>query len=373
MALETLKLTNLRNFDALSLNLSPDINIITGPNGSGKTSILEAIYLLSTGRSFRCTNLHKVIKFNTDQAAIYAKTSPLGHTIGYQRHSDRHKELKFNDKPISSIAEIARHFPVCCIDGNSFRAVIDAPVLRRKIFDWGVFHVEHDFMAVWKSYSDTLKQRNKLLHKNNGLETLDYWDKLFAKTAEQLIAIRYRYYTKISEYFNRSVGLLINKSVDKKYKISLELKNGSKNTDYESILTELKLSRHLDIERGYTSIGPHKFDIVVKTNGVIAKDILSRGQQKVAILALYLAQLHVFKQFYPDKNCIVIIDDLAAELDRQSIQLVYEQLIRVGHQVIISSIEADSRWLADIINAAEKDVSIFALDELSSNVSRETV
>lgn len=372
MALETLKLANLRNFKTLNLHLSPDINIITGPNGSGKTSILEAIYLLSTGRSFRSTNLNKLINFDADLVAIFAKTSPLGQTIGYQRHSDRRKELKFNDQPISSVADIARFFPVCSIDGNSFRAIIDEPALRRKIFDWGVFHVEHDFMPTWKSYSETLKQRNKLLNKNNWLDTIDYWDKIFAKTAEQLIAIRRRYFTKVLDYFSKGIQLLINN----KYRVSLELKDGTKFSDYKTLLAELQASRTLDRERGYTSIGPHKFDVIFKIDDVIAKDILSRGQQKAAILALYLAQLHVFKEYCSDRSCVVIIDDLAAELDKPSIESAYEQLVHIGHQVIISSIEADSIGITDIVRTAKKDINIFALDSLNNldnKVSRETL
>lgn len=183
MNLQKLKLYNFRNFKKLELDFSSDINIITGLNGSGKTSILEAVYLLATGRSFRSPNTAKLISFGSEFLAVYSefcssldKNTNVITTIGYKKSKNDGNQIKLDNKNINSISEVARILPVNCLEGNFFRALSGEAQFRRKIFDWGVFHVKHSFsllgesiMRFYNKETCYLKQELVLTRLNHGI------------------------------------------------------------------------------------------------------------------------------------------------------------------------------------------------------------
>ena len=358
MPIRSIKLANFRNLSSLNIELSDGVNFIIGHNGTGKTSILEAIYLLSTGRSFRTNNLAKLIKFNCEYLAINAALASSAEQefttlVDYHRNKKADKRLLLNNSAVKSIAEIAAILPVCNIDGEVFHALSSAPMYRRQLYDWGVFHVKHEFLNSWRKYESVLKQRNALLRQSepqkpsniNGLRDNKVWESLFIDAAVDLIQLRQKYFSLIEASFKHYISKLLPKF---SYQIKLALNHGLgsefKNSrvtdsDYLNTYLQTELSQKLqqDLSRGYTSVGPHRMDVIFKYNDLVAKDLVSRGQEKLIIVAYYLAQLSVIKD-HTGKQCTVLIDDLAAELDSESWQLLYQQLLLTGHQLIFSAI-----------------------------------
>lgn len=367
MAIETLKLANFRNFQDLTLTFTPGLNIVKGLNGSGKTTILEAINILSTGRSFRTVNLSKTINIaaSNKENAIYAKVLP-SFTIGYSRNSLSERRIRLNNKEISTISEVAKIFVVSCLENSWFRALNLTPQYRRRMLDWGVFHVKHEFLDAWKKYNSILKQRNLILRTKKGLNSLDSWDYSIAEAMYDLIIHRQAYYIEVDEvfaYYLRTFGL-------DKLGVRLKIKHGIDTEglvlrDREFSITSMKrimlANREKDLERGYTNSGPHRADLVFSVDKGIAKDFLSRGQQKMVMLAYFLAQINHYRSF-TGKNCTVLIDDIAAELDRYALDLLYAELDKLEHQVVITVITNDYH------GHARDDIRLIDLD----SVSRET-
>jgi DNA replication and repair protein RecF len=207
--------------------------------------------------------------------------------------------------------------------------------------------VKHGFLAAWRNYNHILLQRNTLLKKINGLDfgsatlACSSWDELFLDSAIILISIRQQYFDLLEPKFNFYINKLLPK-LNGLIKLTINhgipvgkdnLKDNFKNY-FKTVLTK-KLPQ--DLYRGFTSIGPHRFDLIFKLHDHLAKDLLSRGQEKMLIMALYLAQLDVIKQ-ETGKKCTILIDDLAAELDIGAQTLIYQELLAAEHQLIISAI-----------------------------------
>jgi DNA replication and repair protein RecF len=348
MTLKHLHLSCFRNFHDYSIDFSPQINVLHGVNGVGKTSILEAVYLLATGRSFRTTNLNLLMNSSSKATTIYAEIeayNKFSAQVGYYRERGQDRLLKLNQHNVASISEVAAIFPACCLEINIFMALLQPPQFRRKILDWGLFHVKHEFFARWKEYNQILKQRNSILkhakeqrtYVNSRLRSeIQSWDRLFAKSSVELAQLRQSYLEEIKPYFQFYTNILINSihNLD----VSLSVKHGLPVIDENEIYSILEANLSNDLYKGYTSIGPHKADLDFSVLGISAKNILSRGQQKVLIIAYYLSQLALLKEKYA-KRCTVLIDDMAAELDFTAQNLIYEQFYKLGHQLIISSVD----------------------------------
>lgn len=351
MTLKHLSLSSFRNFSNYSLDFSPGINAVYGVNGIGKTSILEAIYLLGTGRSFRTNNLNLLMTSTASATTVYAEVEAYNKfeaRVGYHRERGQDKQLKLNQHKVASISEIAAIFPVCCLEINIFMALLQPPEFRRRILDWGVFHVKHDFFDAWKNYNQVLKQRNTILKQakdskqyiNSKIKSeVQSWDKLFAQYAIKLATLRQAYLDEIKPFFQQYIKIFIDSEPEMDMQLSIKHGlPGLSGLDEQKLQQELAVELSNDLYKGYTGIGPHKADLIFSAMGTQAKNILSRGQQKVLIIAYYLAQLTVLKEKY-SKNCTVLIDDLASELDIMAQNRIYEQFARLGHQLIISTVD----------------------------------
>ncbi len=342
MNLRRLKLHNFRNFNTLDLSFAPGLNIITGLNGSGKTSILEAIYLLASGRSFRSSNVSKLINFGSDFLAVYSEFhssqdihSNLITTVGYKKSKKEGTVLKLDEKCIHSLSEVARVFPVNCLDGAFFRALSEESQYRRKIFDWGVFHVKHSFYSAWKKYNEVLKQRNILLKSRVGIGAIHSWNSLFADAAIAMIGIRKEYIKELTPYFDEYMGSFL--SIP--HRITLTFNHGLEISSRVEIIAKLEENFSRDLERGFTSFGPHRADLVFRCEEGHARDVLSRGQQKILLLSFFLAQIKLLR-ISQEKSCTVLLDDLASELDNDVLDRMYKHLYELDHQLIITAINS---------------------------------
>lgn len=351
MPIKSLKLSNFRNFSEKSINLSDSINLILGRNGVGKSTVLEALYLLGTGRSTRVSNLSKIITFDSQYTAINAvinQDNELQSIIEYQRNINGARKLIFNGKNQKSLADIARFLPICSLDGNSFRGLSSTPHYRRQLFDWGMFHVKHSFLDSWRKFNKILEQRNALLKNKAPRTSFITWDTMYIEAAVILIEARQEYFNKLRESFSSFIPRLlpsISNAIDIRINHGIgadaDISDITKKSDIESLLKQkLELNYQKDFFRGYTSTGPHRADIVFLYHNDLAKEIVSRGQEKMLIIAFYLAQLAIIKQC-TGKKCTVLLDDIAAELDIKAHELLYKQLLELEHQLVITAIQKE--------------------------------
>jgi DNA replication and repair protein RecF len=335
MSISRLRISQLRNIQDAELDLSR-INLICGANGSGKTSILEAVFILGSGRSFRSTRLDPVINHAAQQCAVHAllkvDTDAYPSSIGVSRDRQGDFAGRIQGEPIRSAAELARRLPVQLINSATFELLEGGPRVRRQFLDWGVFHVEHGFHRLWLDVNRSLRQRNSLLrHARIQPDQLDAWDERLATGAKQLDELRQRYFDAFYPEFSRTLAELIGlDQLDVSYQ-----RGWDRERDLREVLAE-QLER--DRQRGFTHAGPHRADLRVRIQGMNAAEILSRGQQKLVVSAMKLAQGRLFSATQ-GRECIFLVDDLPAELDREHRRELCRLLAGIHSQVLLSCVD----------------------------------
>lgn len=313
-----------RNIKQCSLQLDEGVNILIGENAAGKTSILEAMHYIARGQSFRTKNVSHIINQKSDYFQLLA-TMDTGSILGMRR-STSEIIARLNREPIKKLSTLAKCIPLFLITPNSHELIEKGPEYRRRFIDWGLFHVEPGYGKIIQEYRRVLKQRNAALRASPS--ECSVWDPGLVRCAENLDQLRDSYIKKLSPIFIRIYKELVSKSM-----ISLHYAPGWRQGTSLSDLLKEKLS--IDAERGFTSIGPHRADLSIKVDGVIARDVLSRGQQKMAVVALIIAQTKLASEFIVP---ILLIDDLSSELDiEHQAKLMY--LIRdIRCQTIITTV-----------------------------------
>jgi len=333
VSIEVLKITHCRNIQSAQLNLKPGLNIITGANASGKTSLLEAFNLLGTGRSFRTSRLNHVIQAEQETLTVFARlrsASGLSQKLGFQ-YTQGKRQLRLDGQPIHSGADLAHLLPIQLINQQSFDLIDQGPSQRRKFLDWGVFHVEHSFYPVWQRYMRAMKQRNAALRQS--VKQTEHWELEMASSATQLHGYRKQYVECLQPLFTNSVQQMLGcDDITMQYRAGWEA---------ETPLNELLASnRDKDRELGYSRYGPQRADLVFKRNGVAAKERLSRGQQKLLVSALVLGQAQMLSNI-TGKPGTVLIDDISAELDATHCANLMKVLLATGSQIVVTAITAE--------------------------------
>ncbi|UPW18698.1 DNA replication/repair protein RecF [Agarivorans sp. TSD2052] len=329
MHIQSLGLQNFRNIENASLTFNPTLNVILGPNGSGKTSILESIFYLGFGRSFRSNRASKVVAYHKDSFVVFAQLTE--HKIGLQKFKNGETTLRINKETVRSQSVLASLLPIQILHPEGYGLVDGSPKYRRAYLDWGVFHVEHQFHVAWQSYKRVLKQRNALIKQTRQYGELAYWDKQLVEFAALVSQQRATYIESIKPALMSLV-----KEFLPEYQFDLAFYQG---WDEKANLAELLQSNfQRDRMLGYTQVGPHKADLKFRFNGINAVDVISRGQLKLFVCALILAQGQHAQQ-HSGRQTVYLIDDFAAELDMSKRQLLAECLQRNGSQVFVSAIE----------------------------------
>lgn len=339
MRLQRLHIESFRNFSNVQLDLAPQINMVCGANGSGKTSFLEAIYCLGFGRSFRTHQIRQVVKDGQDAFTLFAQLSEADddeqqYKVGYRRHRSGEAQIKINGDSEKGFAALARLVPVQLVTPESVELITGGPRLRRQFVDWGLFHVEQSFYSLWATYVRLLKQRNSLLrqglhHRQDG----SYWDQQLALAGEQVATARATYIDSLNAQLDRYCQRLL---PDYQFRFKL---NPGWNQD-ESLLDALQAKAGLDRKQGFTSVGPHKAEWQIRADGVDARERLSRGQLKLLTSALRLVQGEDYKA-RRGQPCIILVDDLPAELDEKNQSILCNALQESGSQVFITTIDEE--------------------------------
>lgn len=332
MALTKLAIHSFRNINKLELTPGPAFNLIVGVNGSGKTSLLEAIHFLSLARSFRTRNYHKVIAFDKTHLTVFAELEDQT-TLGVEKHRSGATKVRINSEELSTAAQLAAILPVCALGSDSYQVLNGAAQSRRHFLDWGVFHVEPQFLATWRETHRILRQRSAGLQQKVSVTQIKIWDELLVLQAELLDRQRLTYWQRFVIVFKQLLSQLCSFDVECRY-----YRGWDAEKEYSAVLQD---NRAKDLSLGYTQFGPQRADLQFYTDNRLAKDVLSRGQQKLLVLAVCLAQgMLLFDN--KGRRCVYLIDDLAAELDEQNCGLVIDLLKAINAQVFITCVDEQS-------------------------------
>jgi DNA replication and repair protein RecF len=330
MPLEQLEIIHVRNIAAARLRLSPSVNLMVGENASGKTSLLEAIHLLGYGRSFRPGPVRQLVAHGREALTVSGAVrdaAGFSHRLGiHWGGSD--KEIRVDQRPADSQAELSRLFPVIAVQPSAQILLESAPELRRPFLDWTVFQVDESFLDGWRRYHKSLEQRNRLLRQRI-TASLEAWDHEIALYGERLGAARRAVLARLEQALREVAREFLPLP-----EVRLEYRQGWR--EGISLEEACRSSRERDLSLGYTAEGPHRADFVVSVDDKPVRHFLSRGQMKLLVIALKLAQARL--AYAARGECVtLLLDDLASELDEKNRAALFEALTRSeGLQIVLT-------------------------------------
>ena len=312
-----ISLTDFRNLQSTTLDFNPSLNLITGDNGSGKTSLLEAIYVLCQACSFRTHHLKKAIAHSSDNFLTFGRFSD--YKAGLSK-SDQKLEIRVDGETIKKRSLLVHKTPINIVNADSFELIIGSPQNRRSYLDWCLFHVEPCFNEFWLKFRHALRQRNRLLKSRKDLDLLDYWEDYLVEPSLILQKYRRQYCEEIAVLLNTEMADLIDDM-----SFSIEYQQGWKNS--LSLKEALQKDRERDARSGFTHSGIHRDNLQILADGYPAAEVLSRGQLKRLSLALLVAALKTVKN-RSDRPMILLIDDLRAEMDDSALDKYIQAFCR---------------------------------------------
>ncbi|WP_297427327.1 DNA replication/repair protein RecF [uncultured Acinetobacter sp.] len=333
MQITHLNIQRVRNLKTVALQELQPFNVFYGVNGSGKTSILEAIHLLATGRSFRTHIPKHYIQQHAQDAIVFAQS--VSDKIGMQKLISGEQIIKLNGDHIATQGQLARLLPLQMIDPLSTDIIDHGAKPRRQLLDWLMFHVEPDFYQTWQFYSRALKQRNSLLknQRNLSLQDLEPWNEILSRYGEMLHLQRLSIVEQWQQYLAQDLAYLLpNVEIKLDYQAGFHTELG--------LLHDLTQHHQKDLDRRYTEYGPHRADLRLRTPIGDADVVLSRGQKKLLIIALKLSQIAMLHGC--NKETVVLLDDLTAELDLTAQQRLIGRLSQLGSQVFITTLDHEA-------------------------------
>lgn len=332
MSLERLRLKGFRCLADQDLSLGHR-NLVYGPNAAGKTSLLEAIFMLGRGRSFRAARREAVIADEAAEAVVSGEVS-RGESVarlGISVDRSRATRIRVNGRDETSAASLAEWLPVQVIDPDVHSLVEDGPGGRRQFLDWGVFHVEHGFLDAWRRYHRAMKQRNAAL-RGRRRRVLAAWDEQLEEAGRSVTEARTRYLAALADHVGPLAGELL--EVD----VALEYRPGW--PEGATLAEALASSRDRDLRLGVTHVGPHRADVAVRVRARKARGRVSRGQQKLLAASLLLGQVAHLAQVRGIRS-VLLIDEVASELDRGRLDALMTIVGRLDTQLFVTALEAD--------------------------------
>ncbi|UCG73761.1 MAG: DNA replication/repair protein RecF [Chromatiales bacterium] len=328
MSLTRLQVASLRCVASAELDVHPDLNVVIGHNGAGKTSLLEAIYVLGRGRSFRAPQLGGLIATGQAEATIFAETAEPPGKLGL-RITPGATEIRIDGQGGASVAELADRLPVQLIDPAVHSLVQGGPGERRRYLDWGVFHVKHQFLTGWRSFRRALQQRNAALKQGVDNDTLAAWDAELLDGAATVDRCRRGYVREIEPILQEYVAKFVDLPIKLRYRPGWP--------DTANLAEALAAGIDRDRALGATHAGPHRAELEIIVDAQPARHRLSRGQQKLLGAAMVLAQGECV-QSATGKRPILLVDEPAAELDPAHLAGLVDGIVESGAQVFITAL-----------------------------------
>ena len=328
MRVKSLSINNLRNISSTRIDFDPCLNCFIGDNGAGKTSILEALSVLSKGRSFRSGQISSLIGPERKSFQVVSKIESQSgetHQLGMERDAEGWT-ARHNGEDVSQLSELTQLLPHVLLEPNSHTLVSGPPDTRRKYLDWGVFHVKHTYLTLWRRYNRVLRQRNAALRQSNKM-VVESLDVQFIQLGEQIHVDRENHAESLNSYLKEQFSLFCETLEG----ITLSYRKGWAG---DSLEEAIQMSAIRDIERGSTGPGPHKADLILTLNGTPAKERLSRGEQKALTAAMIIAQAQMISA--TGETPILMLDDISSELDEVHLGKVLRAGEALGAQILLT-------------------------------------
>ncbi len=340
MVMRQLEISNLRNLTAARLQLAPHFNYLVGGNGAGKTSVLEAVYLLARARSFRGASVASLISKGHDSLLVRADLED-GHSLGLSRAHDGNAVLHIDQQPVRKLSSSAALLPLQLLSPDVGDLVFAGPGGRRKFLDWGLFHMEQSAFAALRDFRVANRQRNAVLKSWCGRESeqsLEVWTDAFCRHAAAVDAFRREYAEALIPVVREALGEL-----RVAFQVGMTYRNGWGDASLRKVLEQ---SIAKDVKSGVTSLGPHRADLSLEVPEGQARAILSRGQGKLLAVALILAQARLL-QAHAQRRTLFLIDELGAEMDQRHLARMLALLDPATCQVIATSTQPPGPEFAD--------------------------
>jgi DNA replication and repair protein RecF len=333
VSLRRVQVTDFRCLQSAALDLDPRFTLISGPNASGKTSVLEALYVLGRGRSFRTRRLEHLIRQGSERFVVFGEVDAFGRRVSLGvEGSAAGVRARLDGAKATSLAELATLLPVQIIDPEIHRLIEEGPSRRRRFLDWGVFHVEPRFVEDWQRFQQALRQRNAALKSHQPRAVTGAWDNDLLRYGELLSAARSRYVELLSGHASVITRKLLG------MELSLSYRPGwTRDMTFAEALVQ---SWTHDQDSGATQVGPHRAELNIRLNDLGVKDRISRGQQKLLAAALLMAQVKLFPPDSPVQPSL-LLDDPAAELDNQRLTGLIAEVSSQSVQLIVTTLHPE--------------------------------
>ena len=344
MHLKRLSITGVRNL--LDVHIEPDegLNYFFGDNGAGKTSLLEAISILSVGRSFRSGKITSIISDQSDQLTVTGLVNDPLRQISKQAGicRDRHSTTaRIDGQNITRLSTLATAVPSVAISAKNHELIEGGPGERRNYLDWILFHVEPTFVHFSKRYRNSLLQRNAALRSGANEKMVSVWNAELAEHGESIAECRGKIVQLVSARLTEFAQRLGTDAVIPE----LQYRKGW--ADERSLLQSLEASIDNCRRLAATSTGPHRADVKMKVGSNEARYVHSRGQQKLLAILMKLVQVDLYTEFHRQAP-ILLFDDLPSELDSEARDFVFDYLHSCQVQVFLTGVEDLSKSIQSV-------------------------
>lgn len=333
MHIEYLQAQNVRNLTNIELAPGSRLNLFIGPNASGKTALLEAIYILSRGRSFRTPRMAEVIQHQKESLLVAAnliQSHSKSVRTGVEKLPGK-TIIRYDGEIIKKTSDQAKNLPVILIAPDTHRLITGEPRQRRHWLDWGMFHVEPGYLNLWQDYHKSLRQRNVLLKSERfDGDLLAGWEMSMSDAGTRISRLRINFISKIQE---ATKEISVNKDMHPP-----DFKYFQGWSDGQELKDCLGRERQTDRQFGFTRSGVHRADIEFFIDGHPLSAVLSRGRIKQFVATLLLAQSVVIQNTTGQKP-VVLIDDFGAEIDAATRSRLIHLLLERDIQAFITSTE----------------------------------
>ena len=341
MILDRLYVDHLRPFDTTTLSFSPQINLITGDNGAGKTSILEAAHLLVRGRSFRRGGLDALISYGSDQMQVQGRFVDDRSTttrIALTKYRGEAVSLRQDKQAVTKVSDIATQIPIQTFTTELASLVLGGPDLRRRWLDQGLAHSHPDALSRMGHYRHVLRQRNAALRQKDRT-ALEVWDTELGISGNHLTNLRRQYFSELGEFIQATTELMC-----PDLPITSEFTPGFQDKDYTNYIDR---QRSRDVKLGLTVGGPHRADIQIRL-GIEstrnrpqpgASTQVSRGQAKALAVALIMGQIQYLRS--RDRTTLLLVDDMGSEMDTHHTNLLLQLIEETNSQTIATMVRPE--------------------------------
>lgn len=351
MLIRKIFLKNYRNIPKLNMSFSPNINLILGRNALGKTNLLEALYFLLSGKSFRGSLERDLILENENTTYIDGTVFQYGTEKKIQMTLQKGigKEILVDKKPIRRISDLRKKFNAITFVPDDLKIIREGRSFRRDFIDNLIFSVNPNYLKIRQDYNRILAQRNELLKRRMPgrffQEEIRATNESLSAVGSYIIYFRREYIKRLYEFSKISLKEISGEEISLEYINSFQ--EGILEEIKEKLKEDLERVQGTDLKRGYTATGPHRDEIKIEVDGRELRRFGSQGQQRTALLALKLGHLELLK-YYKEENPVVFLDDIFSELDGERIHYLLEEI--KNYQVFITGTQAPTMDHLEIIN-----------------------